>query len=59
MGSNNATKKNDRNLVIKEGDKRGACAIMDKNYNKDNILSLLSPQKPTKKYTAPTLNKKY
>ena len=37
--------KNDRNLVIKEGDKGGACFIMDKNYYKEKILSLLSDKK--------------
>ena len=51
--------KNDKNLVIKEGDKGGACVIMDKNYYKEKILSLLSDKKPIKKYITPPLKRKY
>ena len=36
--------KKDNSLVIKEGDKGGACVIMDSNYYKDEITLLLSDQ---------------
>ena len=50
--------KSDSNLIIIEEDKGGVCVIMDKSYYKDKILSPFSDKKPTKKYAAPTLEKK-
>ncbi len=36
--------KKDNSLVIKEGDKGGACVIMDSNYYRDKIMLLLSDE---------------
>ena len=36
--------KKDNNLVIKEGDKGGACVIMDSDYYKDEITAILNDQ---------------
>ena len=50
---------NDRNLVIKEGEKGGACVRMDTNFYRGMILSSLSDKKLIKKYTTPPLKRKY
>ena len=40
--------KKDDNLIIKEGDKGGACVIMDKIYYRDKMLALLNDTKTYK-----------
>ena len=49
--------KKDDNLIIKEGDKGGACVIMDKIYYRDKMLALLNDAKTYKCINKNTIEK--
>ena len=50
--------KNDNSLVIKEGDKGGACVIMESDYYKDKVMLLLSDETTYKKIENENLEEK-
>ena len=46
--------KNDCNLIIKEGDKVEACVIMDRDFYRGKMLSLLNDKKTYKEINNPS-----